>query len=72
MVTFAKSENAENDGFPDFSQINRKSYESKVKQNNSTELVGFSFLLKTYYSNGPPDPPPDFKTDLFPDLLQEM
>ena len=39
-------------GFP---KVKSKSYESKTKQNNSTELSGYSFL-KICNKNGPPDP----------------
>ena len=48
MVISAKSENHKNEGF--------ESYQSKMKQNNSTQLSGHSFL-KTYGKNGTPDPP---------------
>ena len=39
----------------DFGKVKVKSYYSKNKLNNSTELLGYS-LLKNYNNNPPPDP----------------
>ena len=51
-----KSENREHEGFLGYSKVKSKRYYSRVKQNNSTELSGHSFL-KIYSRNGPPEPP---------------
>ena len=38
-----KSEDHEDEGFSGFTKMNPKSDWSKMKQNNSTELLGYSF-----------------------------
>ena len=50
--TRPKSRNHENDGFSDSPIMKSESYYSKMKQNNSTELVGYSFN-HTYHKNDP-------------------
>ena len=47
--------------------MNPKSYQSRVKQNNSTEFLGYAFH-NIYNANGP-QTPPDPKSDFFPDFL---
>ena len=59
-----KSENNKNDGFHGFPNMNPKSYSSKIKQNNSTEVLGCSFN-NLYNKNAPPDPL-DPKSTIFP------
>ena len=43
MVMSTKSEKHNNDDFSGLPKMNPKSYQSKMKQNNSTELLGYSF-----------------------------
>ena len=62
-----KSENHENHGFSGSPIMKSKSYESEMKQNNSTELFGYSFN-NIYNKNGPPDPL-DPKPAFFPNFL---
>ena len=64
MDMSTRFENHENDGFPGFPKMNPRSYWSKMKQNNSTELSGHSFL-KTYNENAP-QASPDPKSVTFP------
>ena len=49
-----KSEIHENEGFSGFPKINPKNSYSKMKQNNLTELLSYSFY-KNCNTNGPPD-----------------
>ena len=51
-----KSENHGNDDCSGFPKVESKSYWSKMKQNSSAELLGYSFI-QIYNKNGPPDPP---------------
>ena len=55
MVTPARSRNHENDGLSGFPNMNSESYQSKMKQNNSIELLSYSFN-NIYNKNDPPDP----------------
>ena len=52
-----KSENHETDGFSGFPKMNPKSDQSKMKQNNSTELLGL-FFKKVHNKNVPKTPRP--------------
>ena len=56
MVTPARSENFKDEDCSSFSNINPKSYSCKMKQNNSTELLGQSFN-NIYSEMTPPRPP---------------
>ena len=51
-----KSENRENASFSAFPKVKIRSYKSKKKQNNSTELLGHSFLT-TYNKHAHPQTP---------------
>ena len=53
----------EMEGFSGCPKMSPKSYLSKMKQNNSTELSGLSFR-KIYNKNDPPDPPQTPNLDL--------
>ena len=55
MCRSTKSENHEHEDFWDFWKVAIKIYESKVKQNNSMELLGDSVFMN-YNQNIPPDP----------------
>ena len=60
MVTSGRFGNHENDEFSGFPKMKSKSDLSNMKQNNSTELLGHSFLT-VYTTNAPPQTPnPDF------------
>ena len=50
-----KSRNHENQGFSGSHIMNPRSYYSKMKQNNSTELLVYSFH-NIYNENDPPPP----------------
>ena len=67
MVTSTWSENHENYGFSGLPKVESKSYYSKMKQNNSTQLLGHSFF-EICSKNGP-QAPPDPKSSFFPDFL---
>ena len=54
-VTSGRSENHENEEISDLPKMNFKSYQSKIKHNNSTELLGYYFH-NVHNKNGPPDP----------------
>ena len=56
-----KSENDELSGFP---KVKSKSYESKMKQNTSSELLGHS-INKIYSKSDPLDLPQTLNPDLF-------
>ena len=55
MVTSARFENLENEGFEGFPKMKLESYQSKMKQNSVTELRGYSCNY-IYNINGTPDP----------------
>ena len=55
MVRSTRPENHANKRFSSFHNVEAKSYQSKMKQNNSTELSSNSFL-KVYNKCPPPDP----------------
>ena len=59
------SENYENEGLSNFPKMNPKNTGPTMKQNNSTELSGFSYN-NIYCKNDPPDPL-DPKSRCFPD-----
>ena len=52
MVTTARSENQEIVGLSSFPKMKPTSYYSKMKQNNSMELLGYS-MNHIYYKNIP-------------------
>ena len=66
MDTSTKSENHENEVFS--SKMKLKSYLSQMKQNNSTKLLGHSFLTFYYENDRRPDPP-DPTSNLFRSFL---
>ena len=53
MDMSTRSENHETDDFLDFWKVKFKSYESKMTQNNSTELLGHAFLKKISVKKAP-------------------
>ena len=69
MVTSARSENHENESCRVFRnpEMKFKSYQSQMMQNNSTQLLGFSF--NNIYSKDGPQTPPDPKSGFFSDFL---
>ena len=56
IVLSARSEYHEHDGFSSFPEMHPKSYYSKMKRNNSTEILG-SFRI---YAQRPQTPNPHF------------
>ena len=67
MVTSTRSENHEHDGLSGSPKMKSKSFQSKMKQNNSTELLGHSF--NTIYSkNASPQTPWTPNPQLFLDF----
>ena len=60
-----KSETHEHDGFSVSPIMKSKSYYSKMKQNNSSEILSFSFNNNIYNKNDPPDSL-DRKSGFFP------
>ena len=70
MVTCARSENLKNEKCLLFPKMKPKSYWSKMKQNNSTELLGHAFN-KIYNKNSPhphPTHAPDPRSGFSPDF----
>ena len=63
MVTSTRPGNHENERLSGYPEEESKSYSSKMKQNNSTEFSGHSFVIP-YNKNGPHIPPPDPETGL--------
>ena len=64
MAMSTRSENHENDDFSDFSKVKSKKYLCKVKQNNSSELSGYAFII-IYSKNGLADPPQTPASEFF-------
>ena len=68
MVTSAKSEKHKNDDFLGFPKMNFKSYSSKMEQNTSTKLLGYSF--HNIYNRNDPQNPLDPKSVFFPKVSE--
>ena len=69
MDTSTRSENHGKDDFPNLPKVESKSYHSKMKKNNATELSGESFL-QVYNKHAPPGPDPTSR--IFWDLLLDF
>ena len=61
----AKSEKTKTEGLSEFPKVKSKSYQPEMKQNNSTEISGLSFLFKIYNKNGSPQTPPQTPNPFF-------
>ena len=70
IVTPARSKIYKHEVVKVFLKMKSKNYQSKMKQNNSTELLGYS-SNHSYNKNGPPDPL-DPNRQSFPDFLDVL